>query len=409
LLPCSAEGDDTHGVVALVDREADCVADYRRIMALLLEERSYREVVETAGCSHRDVARARQAIRDHGVVSMTEVDEAQLQAWFPDGRRRVSEEYEQPDFARVLQALKHQRHFTLLQGWRRYADAAGIGLKKYGYAQYCALFSEYARVNDLVAVLHHEPGRTMFVDWAGDTLEMVDQANGEISPAVLFVAVLPYSGVVFCRAYPDMKSESWLDAHVRAFEFFGGVAQMVVPDNPSTSTHRRHRGEAERVVNARYQQLADHYQTAIVPARARRPRDKAAVESAVNAVNKRVIGYLEAERWFTLTELNEAITARVREINEDLKRADDSTRWERFATEEQSLLGPLPDTRFEDVVWKQLKAGRNYHLTCEAQRYSVPPALAGTLLRVRITAQTVTVFDGTDVIAQHRRLTGRKG
>jgi hypothetical protein len=150
-------------------------------------------------------------------------------------------------------------------------------------------------------------------------------------------------------------------------------------------------------------------QTAVVPARVRRPRDKAAVESAVNAVNKRVIGYLEAETWFTLAELNEAITARVREVNEDLKRADDSTRWGRFTTEERSLLGALPDTRFEDVVWKQLKAGRNYHLSCDSQRYSVPYTLAGKLLRVRLTAETVTVFDGNEIVCEHRRLTGRKG
>lgn len=304
--------------------------------------------------------------------------------------------------------MRAQRHFTLLMAWRRYADARTPG-KKYGYAQFCALFADYVRRNDLVATLHHEPGRAMLVDWAGDTIDLVDAASGEITRAVLFVAVLPYSGALFCRAYLDMKSPAWLDAHVGAFTFYGGVPELVVPDNPTTSTHQRTRGEAERVVNARYQQLADHYQTAVVPARARKPRDKAAAESAVNVVNKRVIGYLEADVWTTLAELNEAIDERVGEINHDLRRADGTTRWEQFTGEEQALLAALPATRFEEVEWKELKAGRNYHITCDYQRYSVPYALAGRLLRVRLTSSTVTVFDGHDIVCEHRRLTGRKG
>lgn len=320
----------------------------------------------------------------------------------------MSEEYEQPDLAAVLGAMKQNRHFTLLQAWRRYVDARS-GKKKYGYAQFCALFADYVRRNDLVATLHHEPGRAMLVDWAGDTLDLVDQVTGQVTRAVLFVAVLPFSGALFCRAYPNMKSEAWLDAHVQAFSFFGGVPQLMVPDNPTTSTHQRHKGDAERVVNARYQQLADHYQTAIVPARAKRPRDKAAAESAVNVVNKRVFGYLEEDVWATLSELNEAIAERVWEINHDLRRADDSTRWERFQAEEEHVLGRLPDSRFEDVIWKELKAGRNYHVTAEYQRYSVPYRLAGRLLRIRLTSAKVTVFDGNEIVCEHPRLTGRKG
>lgn len=385
------------------------MVDYRRVLVLLLEGRSYRDVVEIVGCSHRDVARVSQSIRVHGVTATAEVSDADLAGWFPDGRRRVSDEYDQPDLARVLASMKHNRHFTLLLAWRRYTDATSPGMKKYGYSQFCALFADYVRTNDLVATLHHEPGRAMLVDWAGDTIGVVDAVTGEITRAVLFVVVLPFSGVVFCRAYADMRSEAWLDAHVRAFAFVAGVPQIVVPDNPATSTHLARKGDTERVVNARYQQLADHYGCAIVPARSRKPRDKAAVENAVNVINKRVIGYLEDDVFTTLAELNDAIDERVHEINCDLRRADGTTRWERFTTEEASLLGPLPDSRFEEVTWKELKAGRNYHVTADTQRYSVPWALAGRLLRVRLTASKVTVFDEHDIVCEHRRLHGRKG
>jgi len=385
------------------------MANYRVILEQVLAGRGYSEVVEIVGCSRRDVSRVKQVITQRGVTSAAAVSDAELAEWFPDRRRRVSEEYDQPDLVRVLASMKSNRHFTLLLGWRRYADAKNPGKKKYGYSQFCALFADYVRTNDLVATLHHEPGRAMLVDWAGDTIDVVDAVTGEITRAVLFVAVLPFSGVLFCRAFENMRSEAWLDAHVRTFSFFGGVAQIVVPDNPTTSTHQRHKGDAERVVNARYQQLADHYSTAIVPARARKPRDKAAVENAVNVVNKRVIGYLEDDVFTTLAELNDAIQERVREINCDLRRADGTTRWERFETEEAALLGPLPDTRFEEAQWKELKVGRNYHVTADTQRYSVPYKLAGRLLRVRLTTSKVTVFDGVEVVCEHRRLNGRKG
>jgi hypothetical protein len=276
------------GAAALI-RKAAGVANYRRVLGLVLEGRSYSDIVEVAGCSRRDVSRVKKVIEERGVTTAAEVSEEDLADWFPDGRRMVSAGYEQPDLAGVLAAMRAQRHFTLLMAWRRYADA-GVSVssassgaspvlsgskKRYGYAQFCALFADHVRRNDLVATLHHEPGRAMLVDWAGDTIDLVDTASGEVTRAVLFVGVLPYSGALFCRAYLDMKSPSWLDAHVRAFAFFGGATQLVVPDNPTTSTHQRTRGEAERVVNARYQQLADHYQTAVVPARARKPRDKA--------------------------------------------------------------------------------------------------------------------------------------
>ena len=243
-------------------------------MKLVLEGRSYNEIVEAVGCSRRDVSVVKKTVIARGITaglaeSMTDAD---VQALFPDGRKRVSDEYESPDYAAVLRSMKANRHFTLQQARRKYVGVAGQG-KKYGYSQYCHLFGEHLRVNDLIATLQHEPGRAMLVDWAGDTINLVDAVTGEVARAFLFVAVLPFSGAVFTHAYTNMKSEAWLDAHVRAFSYFGGVTQIIVPDKPTTSTHRRTHGDAERVVNARYQQFADHYGTAIVPARVKKPRD----------------------------------------------------------------------------------------------------------------------------------------
>ncbi len=168
------------------------VANFRKIMILVLEGRSYGEIVEVAGCSRRDVSLVKKTVAARGISagaagSMTE---AEVQALFPDGRRRVSEEYERPDYAAVLKSMKANRHFTLQQAWRKYVGAGGQG-KKYGYSQYCHLFGEHLRVNDLVATLQHEPGRAMLVDWAGDTINLgtidmrklrSDQAPGRQEP-----------------------------------------------------------------------------------------------------------------------------------------------------------------------------------------------------------------------------------
>lgn len=386
------------------------MVDYRAIMALLFKDRSYRQIVEAVGCSHRDVSTARKIIVERGVTAerLTSMSDAELAGLFPDGRARVSAGYDAPDFARVVTSMRSNPHFTLLQAWRGYVGS-GSELRRYGYSQYCHLFGEYAVRNDLVATLHHEPGRAMFVDWAGDTIPLIDAASGQQVAAYLFVATLPFSGCVFCRAFTDMRTDAWITAHIGAFEAFDGVVQILVPDNASTATYRAKRGDAARFVTDRYRQMADHYGCAIVPARVRKPRDKAAVESAVNTINKRVIGYLLEETWTTLTELNEAIDERVWEINHEIRRADGTTRFERFTAEEAPVLTPLPDERFEQVEWKQLKVGRNYHITADYQHYSVPYALAGQLLRARLTASRVTVFDGQQVVAEHRRNTGRKG
>jgi transposase len=227
------------------------MADYRRILTLLLQGHSYRAVARMVGCSHRDVASATRAVQDHGITL---------------------ERLRPPDFARVARSMRRNPHYTLLLAWRAYA-IAGSEKRKYVYSQYCHLFNEYAQAHDLVATLHHQPGRVMFVDWAGDTIPIQDAITGQITPAYLFVAALPFSGLIFARAFANMRMEAWLDGHIGAFEAFGGVPQLVVPDHALTATHQRERGDAARFLHARYRQLTDHYGAAVLPARVRAPRD----------------------------------------------------------------------------------------------------------------------------------------
>jgi transposase len=386
------------------------MTDYRNILGLLLAGLTYREIQARAGCSQKTVAAAQKRLRSEGitVAGLAAMSDAEVGVLFPDGRARVTGQYLVPDFGRVVASMKKNRHYTLLQGWRTYTGISSE-LRKYGYSQYCALFAEHVRKHDLTAVLRHQPGKTMFIDWAGDTIPLVDAVSGVVTRAYLFVTVLPFSGYLWCRAFTDMRMPSWLDGHMGAFAFYGGVPQILVPDNALTATHRKVRGDAARFVTDRYQQLADHYHTSVLPARVASPREKAAVESGVNVVNVRVIGYLAEEVWTSLDDLNTAIMGRVTEINHDIRRVDGSTRWERFTEEEATLLGPLPAIVFEEVEWREARVQRNSHVTCDSQHYSVPHEYAGSLLRVRLTSSRVTVFDGQQIVCEHQRLTGRKG
>ncbi len=143
----------------------------------------------------------------------TAMSEAQWAELFPDGRRTVSGAFDQPDFAVTLKSMKSNKHFTLQQAWRMYVGLASGQGRKYGYSRYCQLFTEFVATHDVVATLHHEPGRALLVDWAGDTLPVTDSVTGEVRKAYLFVAVLPFSGLVFCRSFADMKQDAWNSAH----------------------------------------------------------------------------------------------------------------------------------------------------------------------------------------------------
>lgn len=387
------------------------MVDHRAIMSLLFKHRTYEEITASVKCSRRDVSAVKKTIESRGITAeaLGKMDEAEVAALFPDGRSRVSAEYAPPDFAKVVAAMKSNRHFTVQQAWTRYMDQAGEVGKKYRYSQFAELFARFAQANDVVATLQHEPGKSLFVDWVGDTLTVCDAVTGQVHKAYLFVASLPYSGLVFCQAFANMKQESWNQAHVNTLKFLGGATQIIVPDNARTAVHRRKRGDTERVITAKYLELADHYGTAIVPAAPYRPRHKAHVESMVNTVEKRVIGYLAEETWTTFAELNEAILDRLVDINENIHRPDGTTRQGRFDAEEASFLIPLPDLPFESVEWKELKVGRNYHIGTDYQYYSVPYQLAGRTLRVRITGSTITIFDGQQIVCEHQRKVGRKG
>lgn len=153
--------------------------DYHAIMSLLAKGRTYSEITASVGCSHRDVATAKRTMTTAGITPqrLAALSATDIEDLFPDQRKAVSEQYADPQFAQVVKQMKHNRFFTLQQGWVNYLAGTSTG-KKYSYSQYCERFNRFAAATDVVATLQHEPGKAMFVDWAGPTLPVVDPATG---------------------------------------------------------------------------------------------------------------------------------------------------------------------------------------------------------------------------------------
>ena len=267
-------------------------------------------------------------------------------------------------------------------------------------------YREYVSKNSLTMHISHKPAKKMMVDWAGTTMEVVDRYTGEVFKAYIFVATLPFSMYTYIEATPDMKIANWLLCHVHAYEYFGGVTKILVPDNLKTGVISNKKYEDPNF-NKAYQEMADYYGTAIIPARVRKPKDKAAVEGSVGVVTNSIIGRLRNRKFFTFEELNKALHKELEIFNTNPFQKREGSRYECFIEEEKDFLEPLPSTPYELSVWKRSKVNINYHITIDRMNYSVPYKYVGKYVDVKLSQSQVKVYyDGT-LICSHNHLYGR--
>ena len=219
---------------------------------------------------------------------------------------------------------------------------------------------------------------------------------------------MTYSQYAYVEAFPDEKQQSWIEAHVHMYNYFGGVAKILVPDNCKTAVVHN-KGLNDQKINAVYHELAEHYGTAIIPARVRKPKDKPNAEGSVGNISTWIIAALRNEQFFTISELNAAIFAKLEEFNHRPFQKKEGSRYELFHNEELPLLTPLPATQYELAECKQATVQFNYHISVDGMLYSVPYEYIGKKVDVRITNTIIEVFYNYTRIASHMRLYGRKG
>ena len=250
--------------------------------------------------------------------------------------------------------------------------------------------------------IDRKPAEQIQVDWVGDTMEVVDPDTGEVLKVYVFVACLPYSGYMYAEGFYDMKAESWVTAHVNAFSFFGGSTPILVPDNLRTGITKN--TVAELVVNEQYRMMAEHYGTAVVPARPRKPKDKGAVEMSVGVIERRAIAALRNRRFMSLGELNKALLGRVGTINSTPFQKRDGSRESVFLGQEKDLLIPLPAQPYAMTTRKTATVNSNYHVAFDGAWYSVPFTFANRAVEVIATKDSVAIAADGQRIAMHQRV-----
>ena len=385
------------------------MVDYRQILRLRAEGVSQRGIADVLGCSRNTVAAVFAAANGAGLgfaqVADLAADEVR-HLLVPEPVKAVSDRVA-PDFEHVHRELARPS-VTLLLLWNEYvANCRSSGGVPYRYSFFNEGYRRWVTSTGASMRVARSPGESIEVDWAGDPMSFADPLTGDPVAAWLFVAAFSFSAYSYVEAFADMRLGAWIDAHVHAFESFGGTARLLVPDNLRTGVSKADRYEP--ALNPAYARLAEHYGTAIVPARVRRPRDKPVVEGSVRFVAYQVAAVLRDRRFVGLAELNEAIFDEVAEINARPFQKREDSRAIVFARDERPLLTPAPPVRFELADLRKAKVAPNYHIQLDKNFYSVPSTLIGRSVDVRLTSHTVEVFDGGERVACHARLGGVRG
>lgn len=330
-----------------------------------------------------------------------EVDDAALQAKLYPGNPVSAKARPEPDMEWIHRELR-RKGVTLQLLWTEYKQAHPDG---YQYSQFCDRYHRWGDKLDLVLRQTHRAGEKLFLDYVGQTMPVVDPKTGEIQQAQIFVAVLGASNYTYAEAMWTQELGSWIGAHCRAFEFLGGAPAVLVPDNLKAGVSSASRYEPE--VNATYAEMAAHYGAVVIPARPKKPRDKAKVESAVLLVERWILAALRNRRFFSLAELNAAIAELLTMLNNKPFQKLQGSRRSLFETLDRPALQPLPPQRYEMAEWRKAKANIDYHVQADHNFYSVPYQLVHAELELRLTATTVEVFHAGRRVASHVRAYGK--
>ncbi len=363
------------------------------------------------GMSHREVARSLQI--SPGTVGQTVSRAKRAQLSWDDVERQTDDELRNrlygvpgprsskramPDLAKVDVELRRVG-VTLELLHLEYLQEHPNG---YSYSRFCELHREWRQSRRLTMRQPHRAGEKMFVDYSGKKPSIIDPETGEVHTVELFVAVLGASNKTFAEATRTQKSQDWIASHIHAFEYFGGVPRALVPDQLKSGVTRSSRYEPE--IQRTYQEMARHYDTAIIPARPRKPRDKAKVEVAVLVAQRWILARIRDEQFFSLAALNARISDLLEELNQrPMRTYGGVSRQKLFENIERAQLRPLPLERFIYAVWKKARVNIDYHIEADKHYYSVPYTLAKEQVEVRVAAMTVEVFHKGKRVASHRR------
>lgn len=360
-----------------------------------------RETARACRISNSTVLAYLRRAKDAGLERWEQVeglDEVELEGLLFPSALRAGKQRPLPEWSVIHEELQLPG-VTLQLLWEEYkAHHPEQGLH---YSRFTDLYREYRGRLDLSMRQTHKVGEKLFVDYCGQKVGVLDASSGERLEAEIFVAVLGASNYTYAEASWTQQLVDWIAAHERALEHFGGVPQILVPDNLRSGVNRSCRYEP--ALNRTYENLAQHYGMAVIPARVYRPKDKAKVENGVLVVKRWILAALRHRQFFSLAELNAAIRELLERFNSRAFRKLAGSRRSRFESLERPVLRPLPATRYEYAEWVSVRVGTDYHVEVEGHAYSVPYELVGRQLEVRLTAEGVEMLHRSRRVACHVR------
>lgn len=379
----------------------------REVLRLHFEcDRNQREIADAVGASTTTVwhylRRTRLAGLSWPLPPELLTDDAALEArlYPPPARREPTRGM--PDWPTVHREIG-RKGVTLDLLWQEYKAQHPDGC---GYSWFCKAYQEWAQRLPVTMRQTHVPGQKLFVDYSGKKLGIINPDTGEIREAELFVAALGVSGLTFAELTWTQQLPDWIGSHVRAFAFYDGLVEILVPDNLKSGVHKP--GFYDPDINPTYQEMARYYSVAVIPARSKKPRDKPKAELSVLLVQRWVLARLRNQRFFSLGEANRALAALLSDLNNRSFKKLPGSRRSVFDEIDRPALRPLPEQPYQYAEWKVARIGPDYHVELDQHYYSVPYRYAREQVDVRHTTNTVEIFHRGQRIAAHGKSARRR-
>jgi transposase len=380
---------------------------YREILRLHSQGISTRIIAASLECSRNTIRAVLTRAAEEGIhwpLADNVTDQVLKQILF--GKQSKPQKHKMPDMEYIHQEMaKNGVTLTLL--WNEYFEQCRLeGSRPLMYSGFCYHYQRFVAKYKATLHVEHKPGERLEVDWAGDTASLIDHISGKSIPVYVFIAVLPCSGYAYAEGFLNQTMESWISAHVHAYQFFGGVTRLLIPDNLKTGVEKA--DWYSPVINKTYHEMAEHYGTVVIPTGVRKPKQKASVERAVGMLSTWIIAALRNWQFFSLGEFNAAVQQKLADFNRKPFQKKPGSRESAFS-EELPFLIPLPPKPFELSSWKIATVQLNYHIATDKMNYSVPYEYIKYKVDVRLTQNVVEIFYQGRRIASHKRLSGHPG
>jgi transposase len=367
-----------------------------------LSEHSDRQIAKSCNIARSTVQEYLNRAEHAGLTwpSACDLDDTALEALlYPQNKAVDLSRPSMPAMDYLYRELRRKKGVTLQLLWYEYKEQHPDG---YQYSFFCEQYRNWVKNLDVPLRQNHLAGEKMFVDFAGQTVDIIEATTGEVGNAQLFIAVLGASNYTYAEATLAQDLPSWITAHVHALEYFGGVPQIIVPDNLKAGVTKPCRYEPD--INPTYQDFAEHYGTTVIPARPFKPRDKAKVETAVLLAERWILAPLRNHTFFSLSELNQSVHTKLEELNNRSFKKLKTNRKRLYETIDKPALRPLPAHRYEYAEWKKATVNIDHHVELDHHFYSVPYQLARKKVDIRFTSTTVEVLFKNRRVASHKRM-----